>query len=286
MLHRVSEEKSPLEDNRRFEITPAFLEQTMLQYKSANYCFVSLDEVQWQLESQKRDKRRFVCFTIDDGYNDSYEQAYPVFKKHNCPFAIYVTTNSPDKQLFAWCYNLQDVLVNNERLEFESELYDTSDLEKKNQVFKLIKNKFFSPDNKITLKALKQLFRGNAGSTRYDSGLRWEQICKLAIDPLCTIGAHTVSHSYLSALTDEEIRKELSDCKKIIEEKINKPVKHFSYPYGEWNNKIVDLVMQYYATATLAEEGLVRKGDPLGKLNRNILSEEPLTFIKSLKRKL
>ena len=273
MLHRVVEERSVLENNRSLEITPAFLEQTILKYKSAGYAFASLDEVRRQVKSRKRE-RQFVCFTFDDGYADNYELAYPVFKKHNCPFAIYVTTDFPDNKAFLWWYLLEYALLKNEKLQLNGVEYDCSDLEKKNGVFKEIINKIFSADAEITLKAMKKLFKENDCALRPDvKALSWEQISELAADPLCTIGAHTVSHYSLPLLSDEEIRKELSVGKKKIEDRIKKPVKHFAYPFGNWDNRVARLAMEQYNTATLAWGGLVRKGDALDRLNRNELVE-------------
>ena len=37
-------------------------------------------------------RRPFACFTFDDGYRDNREHAYPVFKRLNLPFAIYIPT--------------------------------------------------------------------------------------------------------------------------------------------------------------------------------------------------
>lgn len=276
-LHRVVEERSLLRDNRSLEVTPTFLEQTILKYKSAGYRFVSLDEVQQQVGSRKRSKNKFVCFTLDDGYADNYELAYPVFKKHNCPFAIYLTTDFPDKKAQFWWYPLQDILLENEKLQLNSVVYDCSNLKKKNQAFRKIREKIFTSDAGITLKALEQLFKESVRATQHDIhtlALNWEQVSELVADPLCTIGAHTVSHASLPALSDEEIRKELTSGKKIIEDRINKSVKHFSYPFGNWDKRVARLVMEQYDTAVLAEGGLVRKGDTLDRLNRNDLIEK------------
>ena len=40
-------------------------------------------------------RRRFVCLTFDDGYRDNLEYAYPILKKYEVPFALYVPTSFP-----------------------------------------------------------------------------------------------------------------------------------------------------------------------------------------------
>jgi len=272
MLHRVTQERSKLEDNRKMEITPAFLEHTILNYKSAGYRFVSLDEVQQQVESRNHCRNKFVCFTFDDGYADNYEFAYPVFKKYGCPFAIYVTTDFPDHKAFLWWYDLQDVLLENEKLRFKGIEYNCSDLKNKNQTFKKIKEEVFSSGTEMTLKKLELLVKKNV---RHNvKALSWEQISFLAADPLCTIGAHTVSHPSLPLLSDEIIRKELLEGKKKIEDKIEKPVRHFAYPYGNWDDRVARLVMEQYSTAVLAWGGAVREHNTLYRINRKELTEK------------
>ena len=268
-LHCVVEKRSQLKENRAMEITPTFLEQTILNYKAAGYRLVSLDEVQQQVEKRKRSRRKFVCFTLDDGYADNLKYAYPVFQKHNCPFAIYVTTDYPDRKAQFWWNQLEVVLIKYEKLTINSVEYDCSDLKKKNQTFKQIREKVYS-EAQITQTALQQLFKENDCDAS-DLALSWEQIVELASNPLCTIAAHSVTHASLPALSDEMIRKELSEGKKKIEEKIKKPVKHFSYPYGNCDSRVVDLVKEQYSTAVLNRGGFVQKNDNLYTLNRRIL---------------
>ena len=272
MLHRVVEKRSLLEENRLLEITPAFLEQTILKYKSAGYRFVSLDEVQRQVTKRKFGRRKFVCFTLDDGYADNYEKAYPVFQKHNCPFAIYVTTDFPDQKTQLWWYRLENLLLKSDRLKINNDVYDCSDMEKKNRAFIEIREKIFSTDSVVTLSALEQLFKENDCETDVRA-LSWKQIVDLAAGSLCTIAAHTVSHASLLTLNDEMIRKELSIGKKKLEEKIKKPVKHFSYPYGHQDDRVTGLVMEQFDTAVLAWGSMIRKGDNLYMLQRTDLTE-------------
>jgi peptidoglycan/xylan/chitin deacetylase (PgdA/CDA1 family) len=273
MLHRVVAQRSQLDENRILEVMPVFLEKTILEYQSAGYRFVSLDEVRRQMKGWKFNRRKFVCFTLDDGYADNYEQAYPVFKKYNCPFAIYVTTDYADKKAQFWWYQLEDALLKNEQIKINDIEYDCSDFEKKNRAFWDIREKVFSPDAEMTLAALEQIFKENDCSVKVHA-LSWAQITELAADPLCTIGAHSVSHASFPLLNDVQIRKELTDGKKKIEDRIKKTVKHFSYPYGNHDSRVTGMVKEQYNTAVLTIWGEIKNGDNLFLLNRKTLVEK------------
>lgn len=48
-------------------------------------------------------------------------------------------------------------------------------------------------------------------------------------------GSHTLSHADLSKLSDEKIKAELADSKKILEEKLGREISSFAFPYGNCN---------------------------------------------------
>lgn len=105
MLHRVVEHRSE-GANRELEVTPQFLEQTVKEYRQQGYQFVTIDQLtDLILNSKFRiHNSRMVCLTFDDGYNDNYTLAYPLLKRLDVPFAIYVTTGFIDNRLPIWWY--------------------------------------------------------------------------------------------------------------------------------------------------------------------------------------
>ena len=54
------------------------------------------------------------------------------------------------------------------------------------------------------------------------------------------IGSHSVSHMDMLSLNQEDVSKELKDSKNIIEDKIGKKIKYFSFPYGRYSKNIVN----------------------------------------------
>ena len=62
-----------------------------------------------------------------------------------------------------------------------------------------------------------------------------KQIKAISKHPLCTIGGHTVSHTVLNQLSEEEFRQEVSKGIEKLQAAIGKPIHHFAYPYGSPN---------------------------------------------------
>jgi peptidoglycan/xylan/chitin deacetylase (PgdA/CDA1 family) len=47
------------------------------------------------------------------------------------------------------------------------------------------------------------------------------------------IGAHTVAHSILARLSDDEARQQIGDSKRFLEDLLGEPVGLFAYPNGK-----------------------------------------------------
>ena len=72
-----------------------------------------------------------------------------------------------------------------------------------------------------------------------------------------TIGAHTVNHVHLTQVPEAVAREEIAASRKALEDEFGVAIKHFCYPYGDWNPKIADLVAETgYTTASTTESGI------------------------------
>src|SRR5579859_3145880 len=97
MLHHVRPPRfSAFQPNQMLEIVPEFLEAVITMLREAEIDLVSLDEMHRRLCARDF-RRRFACLTLDDGYRDNKEWAYPIFKRHEVPFCIYVPSSFPDR---------------------------------------------------------------------------------------------------------------------------------------------------------------------------------------------
>ena len=102
-------------------------------------------------------------------------------------------------------------------------------------------------------------------------GIRSEELQRLAKEPLCTIGAHTVSHPKLDELTYEEQYREIAQSKQELESLLGKEIKHFSFPHGAHNDDTLRICSQLgFVTTVQSWGGPVRKGEkpnPLPRIN-------------------
>jgi peptidoglycan/xylan/chitin deacetylase (PgdA/CDA1 family) len=61
----------------------------------------------------------------------------------------------------------------------------------------------------------------------------WNELAKLASDPLVTIGAHTVNHVMLAKVPERMARSEMQMSRSVIEASLGKRPDHLSYPVGD-----------------------------------------------------
>src|SRR3982074_725451 len=85
-LHHVRPPRPDrFQPNRLLEVTPHFLENVVRLLRPSPLDRVSLDEMHRRL-TEGDARRRFICITIDDGYRDTLQWAYPILKRHEVPF--------------------------------------------------------------------------------------------------------------------------------------------------------------------------------------------------------
>ncbi len=67
--------------------------------------------------------------------------------------------------------------------------------------------------------------------------MNWDELREHAARGIA-IGSHTVSHPHLTALSDEELRSELNESRREIEDRLRRPCDDLAYPYGEHDARV------------------------------------------------
>jgi peptidoglycan/xylan/chitin deacetylase (PgdA/CDA1 family) len=83
------------------------------------------------------------------------------------------------------------------------------------------------------------------------------------------IGSHTLTHPHLTQLPPRQAREEIFASKKKLEDLFGRPIRHFCYPYGDWNEVIRELVREAgYETACTTGPGVNTAADSPFALKR------------------
>lgn len=239
MLHQVTPEAPrAFEPNRILKVTPQFLESVILQVRAAGFDIIGMDDVAPRLRSGDA-SRPFAVFTLDDGYKDNRDYAFPIFKRHNAPFTIYVAADFADSRGDLWWLTLQEALARLSDVKLDMDgvgrQFELVTPEQKDKAFHVIYWWLRSLDEPLARAISHRLARDadfDPNAFCRDLVMTWDEIRALAVDPLITIGAHTCTHYALAKLTEEQVRSEMSDSAQRIEFELDRRCRHFSYPYG------------------------------------------------------
>lgn len=270
MLHQVLPgEPRAFEPNGILKVTPEFLDSVIRQVRASGFDIVSLDDVKQRLGGAATSRRPFAVFTLDDGYKDNRDFAYPVFKRHNVPFTIYVPTAYADGHGELWWLALEEALRRLSHVEIGRDgvmrSYALATDEEKNAAF----HDIYWWLREIPEDHARALVRDLAAKADFDVGalcrelvMSWDEIRALADDPLVTIAAHTTNHFALAKLRPEEARREMADSVARLANELGKPVRHFSYPYGDECSAGIrefDIARDLgFETAVTTQKGLIR----------------------------
>ena len=100
------------------------------------------------------------------------------------------------------------------------------------------------------------------------------------------IGAHSLTHPFLTRVSFREAREEVFASKKKIEDLFGVPVRHFCYPYGDWNKPIRDLVREAgFAPACTTDFGLNTSETSPWEIKRMMARHQSIS-IKAIKARL
>jgi peptidoglycan/xylan/chitin deacetylase (PgdA/CDA1 family) len=97
MYHRIAdlspkESRSPL--MRDLTVSPADFESQIRYLAESGFTFLLAREVEDAIQNGKELPERAVAITMDDGYQDNFENAFPILKKYGACATIFLVTST------------------------------------------------------------------------------------------------------------------------------------------------------------------------------------------------
>jgi peptidoglycan/xylan/chitin deacetylase (PgdA/CDA1 family) len=257
----------PFQPNQRREITPQFLDRTIRALKRWNFDLVTMDEVCRRAVTLP-EPNRFACLTFDGGSKDVVTQAWPILSKHGVPFTVYLPTAFPDGIGEAWWLALEDVTAREPRLSLiidrQERRFATGSISEKHDTFEFLASWLRTlppPDLSFAIHDLCKRYSVDLAGLSRSASMDWNDLVKLAADPLVTIGSATVNYHALSNLKEADARREMTMGKAVAETALRRPVGHFAYPFGDaksWHRAHVVMAQEAgFASAVSAMPGVV-----------------------------
>lgn len=206
------------------EKSQAEFEKKLLWFKS-RYNLVSINDLRDHIYTGKP-LTNACMLSVDDGWRSTYEVIYPVMKKHNVPFTIFVSPHVLETGMNFWYYTmrfcdeavLKQMLVDKGYYSAEAQKYSFEMLAKE------------IPIDDLYSVLVEYKAKHNIDEPR--GFCNTSEILEMHKSGLVEVGAHTMIHPILSREDAERSKKEIKDSIDKLSDLLQTPVHSFAYPNG------------------------------------------------------
>jgi peptidoglycan/xylan/chitin deacetylase (PgdA/CDA1 family) len=249
-----------------------------MELLARRYHPVSLDEITQFARRKGELPRRSVAVTFDDGYADNYEVAAPILKSVGVPATFYATVDCVERRRLPWPSELRFVFRKTKKENWVDSASRTWPLRDENdRESALLRScdecctQAGAPQDDYVSRVAHDLdieVPAESGKLMMDYVQMKDLLAQGHI-----VGSHTLTHPNVAYLEPEATRRELAESKQRLEQGLQGPVVHFSYPCPalppSWTDQTVAASREAgYETAVTTNRGLVRKDDDPLQLNR------------------
>ncbi|HEV7254709.1 MAG TPA: polysaccharide deacetylase family protein [Mesorhizobium sp.] len=236
-LHHVRPPSEAFSPNALLSVTPEFLDAAIRTSLEEGLTPVALEDLPRRLADEP--ERRFVCFTLDDGFRDNAEHAAPVFRRHGAPYTIFLTQGFVERTRTLWWETAEALVTRNRSVRFDfGEGVETLPLDtaaQKQGAFLRFAGFVASAEEDAAVARIDRAARAyGIDPDRLAESLTMSaaEIGTLAQDPLARFGAHTVTHANLRRVPQKRLEHEIAASIDAVERFTAKRPTSFAFPYG------------------------------------------------------
>ncbi len=231
MYHRFSAQKAGL------EVTANTFER-QLQLIKRYFNPMTLADLAQYRQKKGTNPANAVVITVDDGYRDFYEVAFPLLAHYRVPATFFVTTGFVNGDIWLWPDQV-DWLLNNKQagdsLVIAGRHFDLS-LTAGELWWPIVGHFLNIPDEErraglVLLAQACKLQLPQVAPMQY-SAVNWQQLAEMQEHGI-EIGGHTVHHPSLGAMEIDAARAEILQSYTDITRELGERPRTFCYPNGQ-----------------------------------------------------
>jgi peptidoglycan/xylan/chitin deacetylase (PgdA/CDA1 family) len=235
-LHHVEPARNgPFRPNAHLSVTPDFLDRFLTRCKAKGRRFVPVDEL---VRNPEGGPAR-IAVTLDDGFRDNLRHAWPVFRKHQVPFTIYVCPGFSDADAELWWEALERIVAAAPSLPAPGESGERlpcGSPAEKQRAYRLwgdwLTSEVDEIEQRMAIRALAERHGLDLAALASELVMTWDEVREIAADPLCSIGAHTLTHPALARLSADAAFREMRESADRIAAELGARPTTIAFPYG------------------------------------------------------
>ncbi len=264
MYHDVYDHaRDPVRNFDGLRVQAERFEQQM-RYLASRYDVIPLEQILPPSAGCRR-KKPLAAITFDDGYQATYRNAFPVLQRLGLPATVFVIADFSLHGRTPWWDRLRAMVAATRRLAIMVPIQGNE------QSLRLITTQ----NKQAALRQLSPELHGlppegrEALLGRLAADLEMDERALTIPEPLSvtelrkmaeegiSVGSHGRSHDSFLHLSREDLLAELSESRQVLESVTGRPVTWLSYPYGEFSDEAIDVVIRAgYRGAVTTIEGL------------------------------
>jgi peptidoglycan/xylan/chitin deacetylase (PgdA/CDA1 family) len=240
--HRIAREGDVPFDPGLIEASPDQFDEHMRILKK-HYALAELAEVQELVDHPDRIRHSRVLVTLDDGYRDNHDVAFPILQSHGIKAAFFLATGFVGTNRIPWWDQLAYLVRRTEKRtlrlhyprELSYEIDETSRFAVLDALLSLYKcQKTADPERFLSdVAEACGVSRPREASERLF--MTWEEARNL-VKAGMSIGSHTHDHELLAKLSPEEQLHQCRLSREILAREVGLEVDALAYPVGSRNS--------------------------------------------------
>ncbi len=217
-----------------------------LLYLRRHYRLLPLEEALQELSTVAGAEQRgrpLLALTFDDGYQDNYTHAFALARQLRVPLTIFLIPGYLESGDYFWWREGKRLVqrAQVDKVTIAGRTYHLQQAEERKALTQAIDMHLryakAVAEREAFLRAVREALDVPAAVRAEEEAtlpMTWAQVREMQESGWVSFGGHSMHHPILAYLANaEEVRWEVEECRRVLEQGLGQPVRIFAYPVGQ-----------------------------------------------------